>query len=1416
MGTNYIAPIWRMPRNANKDKLSNYSMDFQTGGSAGRHIGCGTDLFTGSDIPSISISVWIKTSASGVIMSKDITTNLNRNFLFQIAGNQLYWQTSVDGTNFDSLIVSQGTFNVIDSQWHHIVVTYNSGTSSGDGEKKIYIDGSEIADSPLATYGEIYNTSSVPIEIGRRGDNTRYFYDNMSQVCIFDYALDSTQVGYLYGLNNPMVPGAVNLTTPIAYWPLGDNSNPNAPGSFPNISVGADSVFNFSTQDNIESPHIDMTGAMSISGWFKTTDTGYSMIYQEDEAIRSPSGPDRNWFFSTVNNVLRFAQFYDSGGSSVLNTSGVTVNDGNWHHGVFVWDGTTNTDSMKIFVDGILRGKLTAAKTDRSNDDVTGMIGGNSATYDTNGELSNIQIWNTNLTYGTASVLGDVATGEVAELYNNGQPLMTGTQPQEANLKAWYKLNQSANYDQGIGPWDIEIVGTPDYSGTADGCYTTGTALRYADTGDQTTGSGNYFRWLTPLISCQGTIDITHTLGGEYVTASSGVQLTFQYSLDGGGWVTYHNELVSSSASTTPVTFTITSATGLSCNNNIKVRVLGAGGLFNASYIEFYNIKIADGAKTFYEQNFNSYSSLIGYNNGNVFNQSQVGNYIDPVWQIPDNRSAYPQSFGFTKTPQEYIDLGKDDWFSEYSNEITFSFWVNKTNWSSTGFEGLISKYGASGSTIQYRIAYPSSASTLQFYLQGSATDGSGYAARINAVTLTSEQTTPDWLHILWRHSASTNTSQVIFNGDHANAVSLTNIAANPYAQPQTTVLNMIGNVANGLQPFDGAISNYQRFNSYLDNATVGALYNDGVPSTTAIAPASSQAWYKLDNTEKFDGTNWSVENQKYPANWESALDFDGTNAVDLPTISFDMTNNLTLSCWINPKGFSTWDYLCTRGSAGGANSALNFRFSASGLLYSNYVGGSVSTGVSFPINQWSHLAITFNYSTGDVIFYKNGTPTGNTLTFASGYAIAELSNIGAVDGAGNSGMNSLISNFAVWESLQDISELYNNGTPALSYTNTPTAWWKLDNLNTGLIDSGTGSNDATNVGTVEANTFVSTEAGISSGMTEQNLVNNNVSVLNGESEGMNSTNLVTSNLTRTQPYSNYSFNFDATINDYITVPNPGSIFAYGEDAFTFSGWVSIDAYSDQDGIFARYYGPNDRATLKFGFSSPYNGIMFQTVKSGVNGYLNWNGILPTPADGEWKHICLTYASGTVKLYLDGADQGAGVLTGTIANPMPNLNSFLAPLEIARDAQGGSPNPRMLNGRTSNFCVFDRALTEDEILNIYNNGVTQDLQAASTFSNNILAWWPMDQRSSYYDGTDWVVRDLEGGKDGNGINTGNVEDMVGSAPGSQSNGVGSNFVIGYLEGNMKDSNKNAYSINMADYADGVTNPANSGRSTDTP
>ena len=412
------------------------------------------------------------------------------------------------------------------------------------------------------------------------------------------------------------------------------------------------------------------------------------------------------------------------------------------------------------------------------------------------------------------------------------------------------------------------------------------------------------------------------------------------------------------------------------------------GGSDPGGFIDLNQIVIASNGVSLVNEEFNQ-STQYGAFGGNI-STPPVETYIDPSWQIPDNRSAYPQSFDFTKTPQEYIDLGKDDWFNEYNNEITFSVWVNKKDWTSTGFESIISKYGLSGATLQYRIAYPSSAGKLQFYLQGSATSGSGYSARIKTVTLTSAQQDSEWLHVIWRHDASTNRSEAIFNGDYTNAISLSStnanqdIAGNPYAQPQITTTNMIGNVANGLQPFDGAISNYQRFNSFLDNATVESLYNDGVPSTTAIAPTNSQAWYKLDNNEKFDGTNLSIENQKYPANWESSFNSGlATGMLRDNDSKSEYDNQLfSMSVWVKPKsGIATnGDIFACKGSS---NQGVSLRYIGNDLMFQ--LGDATTTAVdggglanngnwSFYVNRvedaspdyteynkWSHIVVVWN-----------------------------------------------------------------------------------------------------------------------------------------------------------------------------------------------------------------------------------------------------------------------------------------------------------------------------------------------------------------------------------------------------------------------------------------------------------------------
>ena len=118
MGTVFRNPHWLVPDNANKTKKANYSLDFDAASTD--YIDCGTDLFTGSNISSISISIWIKTTTglSNAIVSKDLAVNGSRNFLLQIASNGLYWQHSTDGNNLSSLVVNQSTYDVVDGNWH--------------------------------------------------------------------------------------------------------------------------------------------------------------------------------------------------------------------------------------------------------------------------------------------------------------------------------------------------------------------------------------------------------------------------------------------------------------------------------------------------------------------------------------------------------------------------------------------------------------------------------------------------------------------------------------------------------------------------------------------------------------------------------------------------------------------------------------------------------------------------------------------------------------------------------------------------------------------------------------------------------------------------------------------------------------------------------------------------------------------------------------------------------------------------------------------------------------------------------------------------------------------------------------------------------------------------------------------------
>lgn len=326
-------------------------------------------------------------------------------------------------------------------------------------------------------------------------------------------------------------------------------------------------------------------------------------------------------------------------------------------------------------------------------------------------------------------------------------------------------------------------------------------------------------------------------------------------------------------------------------------------------------------------------------------------------------------------------------------------------------------------------------------------------------------------------------------------------------------------------------------------------------------------------------------------------------------------------------------------------------------------------------------------------------------------------------------------------------------------------------------------------------------------------LVYNNVSTKNGESSGMNTTNIVQSNLTRKVPYSSYSINFDGGLDSFNCGDSNDFSFGNGttDSPFSISAWINTKKVATQ-AILSKYVqSPTTSREWLFYLESSNKFRLILVANLGTYGVSVFKTTTAAVPTNTWVNVVSTYdgrggadAPNGIKLYFNGVEQSTTVYNDASYVAMGNSTT---PVNIS-----GWEGISDFQGEISNISIFNQTLTQDDIISIYNNGVTQDL---NNFRITPSVWWPLDENSTYFNGSVLVARDVISGNDGTGVNI-IQENIVGSAPGSDANGTGNNIGIVDLKGNMSSSSNNSYSINMADYADGVTNPANSGRSTDTP
>jgi hypothetical protein len=538
-------------------------------------------------------------------------------------------------------------------------------------------------------------------------------------------------------------------------------------------------------------------------------------------------------------------------------------------------------------------------------------------------------------------------------------------------------------------------------------------------------------------------------------------------------------------------------------------------------------------------------------------------------WQIPNAVSAYPQSFDFDSTVPNYIDCGTLPYFETDQTSFSISFWFNQN------------AVGGQAFSIGNRVYFIIQSNRIQCWNVGPTTGRADTTGDIYSVGT--------WFHFMCTYDGTGATDsdkfKVWINGV-PNALNY--IFPQPVSTLGTSLRTTIASNFNGTlgQSADIKMSNVAIW-STDESDEVSNIYNNGVPVTSYTN--TPLAWYKLDQSANYSSfTNyWSVYNDK-----TSAPTPTFTNAIRYLTgyynppgiyggIGFTNTawssSDITISAWLRyPKGFDgAYGLELLR------NSQINCIFD-SNTSGKRFRVGTATAYKGFLTNitdgLWHHYLVYIpNGATtnlNDIRLWQDGIElSGSNVGSSYSTPITNIIGIGSGNQSGG-GIRSTfnVSNYALFDTDQtsNIDTIFNNGVPGDISSLNPSIWYKADSPNvdflvpnnTSISFTDSSGNNNTGIGPIDTSAptiepyietidVVAREAGTSSGMTEQSLVNNNVSTLNGESSGMTSGNLVLSDLTRNLPYQNYSLQFDGGLDEILL---SSSFVAAGE--FTLSLWI--------------------------------------------------------------------------------------------------------------------------------------------------------------------------------------------------------------------------------------------------------------------
>ncbi|MDB4780191.1 LamG domain-containing protein [Planctomycetota bacterium] len=1390
MSAKYKSPSFLLPNEKNTSANpandtginSLYSMDFDA--SSSDYIESSSSGITGNQ--NRTISVWAKATSVNnktiiCLGEKTGTVTASRFGIILRNSQQIQIITYANDVMFDSSF-NWGTINLNDGNWHHYLVTFESGNIF-----KLYVDNTYIG-IKTASASSLNTGSGLFIGAASYGVGPQRFFDGqIDEVAIFNKALNDNERAALYdGTGSNIRPSnlmASNLN-PVAYYPLGEQAQnsgyPSATGNewqFPN-GVLQDYVMDFNGGDNISSS-LSLNGASSftVSVWFNPTTLSGSkyILGQWQDGDQSNS----TWAIATVGTLLYFF-IQDNTGTKVISTNQST---GVWTNAIAIYTGS----SIKLYVNNILINTVSAgslnsgSKYFRIGDDFNGGNG-----FD--GKISNVAIWNT-----------DQSTN-IADIYNNGSPQTSYT----VSPQNWWKLNADSVYTPSVTSYSRALdFGGTDYidcgvvSAVENVSSFSMSVWVYPTNGALKSIIGN---WGNPYVGVEigtssGAVYFTvdsDTGGSGYGATPSGLSnsnwahLVLVFDGSGSGDSGRLKGYINGVEQTLSYTGTIP-ATTAAPNRAFRIgdQHVGNGLIGNISNAAVWNTPLsASQALTLF--NFGAPETNISFNpthwwkldnlttgiqdsgsasnNGtnNGATDATGGVAVTPSWKIP---SALTVPTVNTTSALDFSN-GKIDISPTIDLDITttntISFWINLT--SNTNQNYILSNNGTgTGAQRLTALAYvnigASNAETAIYsFKEGYSTKSQNEGWRSTAVANSDFSGS-------WHHVAIVRGIQNIsyyYDGQPLGTGTL------PAQSTATQLLvDCIGAGMTGSGTLNAKLSNLAIWKS--DQSTnISNIYNNGQPqSSYTVTP---DHLFKLDNLttgvndvySSSAGTATSgvtkVDDDVYvgniPVNGVSttlpstalqqsdlqfdspfsnySLSFDGTGDY----IDFGNVNSIKLgagdfsfSAWINPESYiSAYQAIYvnygTNGVFIGKNPSGDF------ILRIFGVADIIAYSTLPTTNTWTHICITRNSGTCSLFYNGSSVATATSTHNFNGSGNVFLgSDSGGADFNGKIDETSIF-NYGLSEA--QVLEIYNNGRPKdlTTFSGTaPVSWWRLGEnayFNTGTTpgpeftvpNSISGAPNGTGSGTIT--TMISADAP----GTYANGIGTNLDILDRVGDAA----LSTSN---SQSYNMIPSDISPYVPEYV-----GKQIA-NNFSMTFDPASNTKFEVSSNSSFA--FGTGDFTTSLWAYVATYSNtpylLDFRTGQTtGMAIYVNTSGIIQVFIDGStiigssgtvlssgWRNIIVKRDNGTLSTHIDGGSADQSVSNST------NLGSSSNPLVIG--ARFNSTTQSWPN-KIDEVAIWNAALNAGQIYNdIYQPTATGTNQTADLVNNPNLptpvAWYRM-------------------------------------------------------------------------------------------